>query len=181
MSGHSKWSQIKHRKAITDKKKAQTFGKVAKAISIAARENPDPKMNLKLKTLIDQAKSINMPNDNIERLLKRAKDKSDAALEELQIEAIGPGNTSIIITAITDSRNRTMNEVKIILTKNDGKLAGEGALSWMFTKERAEDGSWVFTPTFTSPISESDQEDLNKLFEALDDNDDVQDIFSNNE
>jgi YebC/PmpR family DNA-binding regulatory protein len=181
MSGHSKWSQIKHKKAITDKKKAQTFGKVAKAISIAARENPDPRMNLKLKTLIDHAKSLNMPNENIERLLKRAKDKSDAALEELQIEAMGPGNVAIIITAITDNRNRTINDVKTILTKNNGKSAGEGALSWMFTKERAEDGSWVFTPTYTCAVSETDQESLNKLFEALDDNDDVQDIFSNNE
>src|SRR3989344_6006311 len=103
MSGHSKWSQIKHRKAITDKKKAQIFGKVAKAISVTARENPDIKTNIKLKSLIDQARTLNMPNENIERLIKRAKEKSESAFQELQIEAIGPGNIAIIITAITDN------------------------------------------------------------------------------
>lgn len=134
MSGHSKWSQIKHKKGIADAKKGVVFGKMAQAISVAARDNPDPSSNLRLKAEIERARAVNMPNENIERAIKRVSDKSAATLTEIQLELIGPGSAAIIVNAITDNSNRTINELKQIATKAGARLAGQGAVSWMFKK-----------------------------------------------
>ena len=134
MSGHSKWSQIKHKKAIADAKKGAAFGKIARAIALAARDNPDPSSNLRLKAEIEKARAVNMPSDNIERAIKRVSDKSAAALTEIQLELIGPGSAAIIVTAITDNSNRTLNELKQIATRAGARIAGQGAVSWMFKK-----------------------------------------------
>ncbi len=137
MSGHSKWSQIKHKKAITDAKKSQIFGKMANLISLAVKEGgEDPSTNSKLKMTIDKAKSINMPSSNIERAIKRGKGKGgENNLEELLIEAYGPYGLAILIKAITDNKNRTISEIKHILNKNNGKMAGSGSVSWMFKEK----------------------------------------------
>jgi YebC/PmpR family DNA-binding regulatory protein len=137
MSGHSKWSQIKHRKAITDAKKSQIFGKMANLISLAAEQGgKDPNTNSKLKMAIDKAKSINMPSSNIERAIKRGAGKGEENnLEELLIEAFGPYGLAILIKAVTDNRNRTISEIKHILNKNNGKMAGSGSVSWMFKEK----------------------------------------------
>ena len=111
MSWHSKWSQIKHQKAITDKKKGQLFSKLSKFISLAAKKGTNPQSNLELKSAIDNAKSFNMPNDNIERAIKKVSDKSAEQLEELTIEAIGPGGIALRIKDVrpTGNSNRRNN------------------------------------------------------------------------
>ena len=134
MSGHSKWSQIKHKKAIADSKKGKAFGKIAQAISIAARANPDPSKNLRLKGEIERARAVNMPNESIQRAIRRVTDKDAAALSEIQIELIGPGNSALIVHAITDNSNRTIGDLKKIATTFGAHMAGQGAVSWMFKK-----------------------------------------------
>ncbi len=166
MSGHSKWSQIKHKKGITDKKKGQLFSKLSNLISLAARKGSNIETNLELKNAVDHARSFNMPNDNIERAIKKVSDKSASQLEELSIEAIGPGNIALRIKAITDSRNRTIAEVKKILHENSSKLVPPGSISWMFNQPVTVEDTTI-------------QSQIDKLFEALDDNDDVEDVASN--
>src|SRR3989344_6642006 len=114
MSGHSRWSQIRHKKALTDKKKGQIFSKLARLITLAAKRGANPKSNPTLAQAIENAKSVNMPNDNIERAIKKLSDKDQAQLEELAVEALGPGGVALKIRAITDNRNRTMSEIKKI-------------------------------------------------------------------
>lgn len=174
MSGHSKWSQIKHKKAASDQKKSAIFGKLARAIIVTARDNPDPKTNLPLKTTIEKARSLNMPNENIERALKRVTDASRLQLEKLQLEALGPGNSALIITAITDNRNRTLQELKTLLAEYHARVVNPGSLSWMFSKQ----GS-AFVAVTTTHLSPDDQQTLAGLLEALGDHEDVQDIFTN--
>ena len=134
MSGHSKWTQIKHKKAATDQKRGQLFGKLAKIITVAAHENPDPKTNLKLRSAIEQARKYNMPNDNINRILKKIEEKTEDKLYELLLEAIGLGNTAILIEVITDNKNRSINEIKTLLQKNNARMVKEGSVLWMFKK-----------------------------------------------
>ncbi|MDP1629735.1 MAG: YebC/PmpR family DNA-binding transcriptional regulator [bacterium] len=134
MSGHSKWSQIKFKKAVTDAKKSKLWSKIAAQIAIAAREKGgDLAANAALKTVIEKAKSVNMPNDNIERAIKRgAGELGGEKLEEMLYEAYGPGGTAILISAITDNKNRTLAEVRHILNEHGGKLAESGSVKWMF-------------------------------------------------
>ena len=174
MSGHNKWAQIKHKKAITDAKKGKVFSKLVRLISIAARGNPDPKTNPRLKSVIESARAVNMPNENIERAIKKVSDKDSTQLEELQLEALGPGGSALIISAISDNRNRTIGEIKTLLMKLDTKLVNQGSLAWMFTKAS---GEWV--PTSPITLNEGDAVKLEKILEALDDHDDVQDVYTN--
>jgi YebC/PmpR family DNA-binding regulatory protein len=133
MSGHSKWSQIKRGKEIADKKKGAIFSKLGNAISIAAKEGGDPEMNFKLKMAIEQAKAANMPKDNIERAIKRGTGEiKGAKIEEITYEAFGPGGIPLIIEVVTDNKNRAVAELKRILNKYDGKLAGTNSVLWMF-------------------------------------------------
>lgn len=165
MSGHNKWSQIKNKKALTDKKKGQIFSKLSRLITLAAKKGSDPRSNPSLSQAIENAKTVNMPNENIERAIKKVSDKDQTQLEELAIEALGPGGVALKIKAITDNRNRTMAEIKKILTENNSKLVQPGSLAWMFNQ---------------SIIVESTiQEQADKLLEALDDQDEVEDVVSN--
>lgn len=135
MSGHNKWSGIKQRKGAQDAKRANAFTKISRLISIAARQgggNPDT--NFQLRLTIDQARAVNMPKDNIERAIKKGtgelKDGND--IEEMMYEAYGPGNVAMLIKCATDNRNRSVSEVKTILTKNGGKMVPEGSVAFMF-------------------------------------------------
>src|SRR3989344_5807126 len=166
MSGHSKWSQIKHKKALTDKKKGQIFSKLSRLITLAAKKGSNPKMNPSLSQAIENARSENMPRENIERAIKKVSEKGQVELEELSIESLGLNGVALKIKAITDNRNRTMAEVKKILTENNFKLAQPGSLSWMFHQQA----------DITNP---EDQRLLEKLFESLDDQDEVEDVISN--
>ncbi|MDD5083839.1 MAG: YebC/PmpR family DNA-binding transcriptional regulator [Candidatus Moranbacteria bacterium] len=135
MSGHSHWAGIKQRKGVNDAKRANIFTKYGRIVTIAAREGGgDPDTNFKLRIAIDQARSMNMPKENIERAIKRGTGelKDGATIEENLYEGYGPGNIALLIKTATDNRNRTVSEVKTILTKTNGKMVPSGSVSFMF-------------------------------------------------
>lgn len=231
MSGHSHFKTIKRIKEAEDKKRGKIFSKLSRLISVAVKEKGDnPSTNPKLKLAIDQAKSANMPKDNIERAIKKGTGElASDKLEQATFEAYGPGGVAIIIEAITDNKNRTLGEIKNILSQHNGKLAGEGSVKWMFgrkgsilvqgNKEEleltaieagAEDIKWQdeYLNIHTKPenmesvkkkleekginiesssldwvakeeIEVKEKESCEKLFNALDENDDIQEIYSN--
>ena len=137
MSGHSKWSQIKHKKAITDAKKSQAFSKLARIITVAAREKGgDPDSNPALRLAIEKAKSVNMPQNNIEKAIKKGTGEiAGARIEEFSYEAYGPAGIALIIEGSTDNRNRTFNELKAILKKHSGKIAESGSVNYLFQRK----------------------------------------------
>ncbi|MDD5145422.1 MAG: YebC/PmpR family DNA-binding transcriptional regulator [Candidatus Pacebacteria bacterium] len=137
MSGHSHAKTIKHQKNITDQKRGQLFSKMARVISVAVKEGgANPETNTKLRMVIEQAKSQNMPRDNIDRAIQNALGPgSDEHLEEVSFEAFGPGGTAVIVEGITDNTNRTLGEIKQILNQHGGKLVGEGAVKWLFDRK----------------------------------------------
>lgn len=179
MSGHSKWSQIKHQKAATDAKKSKIFGKIARAITIATREKgADIAMNASLRVAVEKARALNMPQENIERAIKKGVGGADeTALLEFTYEAYGPGGVALIITGITDNNNRTSNEVKHLLSANNGKWANPGSVLWAFEKR---DGEWIAKPYSELSLSPIDSDALYKLMEIIDEHDDVQEIYANN-
>ena len=134
MSGHSHWATTHRAKGINDAKRGAIFTKYGRLITIAAREGGDPDMNYKLRLAIDNAKSVNMPKDNIERAIKAGtgENKDGAIIEEVIYEAYGPNQVALLIEGLTDNRNRAVNEVKTILTKNNGKFVPSGSVSFMF-------------------------------------------------
>lgn len=136
MSGHSKWNNIKHKKGKEDAKKAKVFAKMSRYITVAARSGGlDPEFNPELKVAIDKAKSENMPNDNIERALKKAAgDQAAADFEEILYEGYGPSGVAVMVTALTDNRNRTAPDVRHAFDKNGGNLGTTGCVSFMFDK-----------------------------------------------
>jgi YebC/PmpR family DNA-binding regulatory protein len=138
MSGHSHFSTIKHKKAIEDEKRGKIFSKLTRMISIAAKEGVNPDTNPKLRQTLDEAKGLNMPKENVERAIKKGSGEgAEENLEEIVYEAFGPGKIAFIIEGITDNKNRTLSEIKQILKDNNGKLANEGAVKWMFEKKGA--------------------------------------------
>lgn len=241
MSGHSHAKTVRKTKELSDKKRGQIFSKMARVISVAVREGgPNPETNTKLRLAIEMAKSFNVPKENIERIIKKSIGEGvSEKLEEVLFEAYGPGGIAIIIEGITDNKNRTLNEIKQILTQNNGKLVSEGSVRWMFErkgclvidlksqkddlKEKeelemiaieagAEDIYWhddfldVYTkieelekvkknleekgiiiesvsldwvPKEMVEVGEKEKLACQKLFEALDENDAVQEIYSN--
>jgi len=136
MSKHSKWSKVKHQKGATDAKKAAIFTKVARVITVAAREGGgDPNFNFKLRTAIDQALAANMPKDNIERAIKKGTGEGEAEkIEEVVYEGYGPGGAAVLAVALTDNRNRTSSSLKHIFSVHGGNMAGAGSVQWMFNK-----------------------------------------------
>ena len=238
MSGHSHWATVKRGKEIEDKKRGKIFSKLTRIISLAAKEGgKDPQANAKLQAAILKAKEANMPRDNIDRAIKKgAGELAGEAMqfEEVIFEALGPAGVAVIITGITDNKNRTLGEIKQILARNNAKLAGEGAVKWQFERKgvisaasenldkegvelaaieagaddikwqdggveiytmpedlekvkRALEGKGVKTgesaiewvPKEAVEADEKTKEQCERLFEALDDNDAVQDIYSN--
>jgi YebC/PmpR family DNA-binding regulatory protein len=137
MSGHSKWSTIKHKKGAQDARRGKLFSKLARALIVAAREGgPDPGTNLALQNAIEKARSYSMPKDNIERAIARgsgAGADSDA-FEQVVYEGYGPSGVALIVEALTDNRNRTASEVRHLFSKNDGNLGGSGAVAWLFER-----------------------------------------------
>ena len=237
MSGHSKWSQIKRKKAITDSKKAKIFSKLGRFISVAIKEKgSDPQNNPTLRAAIEKAKAINMPNENIERAIKKGSGEGKS-FDEIILEGYGPGGIALLISAITDNKNRTNQEVRKILSDHGGKLASKGSVKWLFDfvgrmefsaeayvwrKEAIEnlaiendaidfktDGDLLVVLTAPDKLhqtknvfektgfstkdcyldfmpkneieiaSAGDKEQIEKLFDALDEQDDVQEIYAN--
>ncbi|OGZ67410.1 MAG: transcriptional regulator [Candidatus Staskawiczbacteria bacterium RIFCSPHIGHO2_02_FULL_34_9] len=235
MSGHSHFKTVKATKDANDAKKGKIFSKIGRVITIAVKEGgKDPIMNAKLKTLIDKAKEFNMPKENIERAIKKgAGELGGETLENISIEGFGPSGITLIVEGITDNKNRALTEIKTILNKYQGKMAGEGAVKWMFdrkgvitielqnNKEELEllaiesgaedviqEGNLLYIHTNPEDLEkvkktledknvkiessilgwiakeevdldEKEKESCQKLFEALDENDDVQEIYSN--
>jgi YebC/PmpR family DNA-binding regulatory protein len=134
MSGHSKWSTIKRQKGANDAKRGALFTKVAREISVAARQGGgDPDANYRLRLAIEKARSVNMPADNIKRTIEKATGGGDAEqFEEIIYEGYGPGGVAILVETTTDNRNRTAAEIRSIFTKAGGQLAGSGAVAWQF-------------------------------------------------
>lgn len=240
MSGHSHAKTIAHAKGIADAKRGAIFSKFGRLITIAAKEGGDSTTNSKLRIVIEQAKSFNMPKENIDRAIKKGTGElAGETLEEVSFEGFGPGGIALIIDGITDNKNRTLSEIKVILNQNNGKLAGEGAVRWMFDRKGcitldlkmqnenlkvkenleilaieggADDIKWSDEQLdiYTKPedlekikkfleekqvkidsasldyiakeeveLPEKEKEQAQKLFEALDSNDAVNDIYSN--
>ena len=153
MSGHSKWSTIKHKKGAADAKRGQLFTKLAREIMVAARNgDSNPEMNFRLRLAVDNAKSLNMPKDNIDRAIARGSGAGDDSiiLEEISYEAYGPGGAGIIVQALTDNKNRTAAEVRAQITRAGGNLAGAGAVSWNFENKGV----------ITVEVNEGDPDDI---------------------
>lgn len=175
MAGHNKWTQIKRQKAVTDSKKSKVFSRCSKIIALAARKGADPAMNFELRTAIEKAKAENMPLDNIERAVAKGSGAgAGEQLESARYEAYGPGGTAIIIDVITDSKNRTVAEIKHLLAEHNAKFAEQGSVLWAFDITAQK-----ITPKITVELSPADKEALEKLVEALSENEDVQEVFTN--
>lgn len=133
MSGHSKWSTIKRKKGLMDKKKGQLFSKISKMITVAARNGADPATNFKLRLAIDKARAVNMPADSIERAIKKGSGKLEGAqMEEVTYEAYGPSGVALMIETVSDNQKRTLSELKHILSSHGGHIGGAGSVKWMF-------------------------------------------------
>ncbi|MDD4409048.1 MAG: YebC/PmpR family DNA-binding transcriptional regulator [Candidatus Pacebacteria bacterium] len=236
MSGHSHWSTIKYKKEMMDSKRSKIFSKLAKEIAIAARDGgSDLTFNPRLRTVVDKARDANMPSDNIEKAIKKgAGELEGCTYEEFSLEAYGPDGTALIIDGITDNKNRSFGEIKLILNQRGGKMVEGGGIKWMFDKKGVimigktakdkedlellaiESGADNFDwgeecmTVYTKPEdldkvkhffiensikpneanlewvakeliegTESTQEKFQRLYEALDDHDDVQNIYTN--
>ncbi len=173
MSGHSHWAGIKHKKEITDQRRAKVFSKLLALISAAAKTEPNPDFNPRLRTAIGTAKEMAVPQENIERAIKKASEAGNN-LEELLFEAYGPGGTAMLIEAVSDNKNRAVQEIKTILKDHNGKWAESGSVQWAF--EKTNEG---YQPKFPRDVPEREAKHLVALIEALHENDDVQNIYTN--
>jgi YebC/PmpR family DNA-binding regulatory protein len=136
MSGHSKWATIKHKKAATDAKRGNTFTRLIKEITIAARSGGDPDSNARLRTAITAAKAVSMPADNITRAIKRGTGELEGAtIEEVTFEGYAAGGAAVIVNCATDNRNRTVSEIRHAFSKNGGNLGEVGSVMWMFERK----------------------------------------------
>lgn len=176
MAGHNKWSKIKRQKEKTDGQKSKIFGKFVRLITAEVKKAGGNSQSPGVRAAIEKAKSENVPNDIIERAIKKSSEPSEA-LESITYEAYGPGGCGIVIEALTANRNKAAQEVKFILSKQGFSLAGIGSVTWAFTKN--PDMSW--TPTTTIPLSDEDGEKLGALIDELEDNDEVQEVYTNAE
>ncbi|BDV43901.1 putative transcriptional regulatory protein [Geotalea uraniireducens] len=154
MSGHNKWSTIKHKKGAADAKRGKVFTKLIKEITVAAKiGGGDPNGNPRLRTAVDKAKAENMPKDNIDRAIKKGTGELDGvSYEEITYEGYGPGGVAVLVECMTDNRNRTVSEVRSVFTKCNGNMGETGCVSWMFDKK----GLIVFAKSV----------DFEKLFET---------------
>ncbi|HUU39416.1 MAG TPA: YebC/PmpR family DNA-binding transcriptional regulator [Desulfatiglandales bacterium] len=155
MSGHSKWHSIKHKKGAIDAKRGRTFTKIIKEITVAARMGgKDPDSNPRLRVAVAEAKSENMPKDNIERAIKKGAGELEGyAYEEITYEGYGPGGAAVLLDVLTDNKNRAVAEVRHLFERSGGNLGESGCVSWMFAKK----GLIIF---------QKDQVDEERLFEA---------------
>lgn len=152
MSGHSKWASIKHQKGVTDARRGQLFTKLTREIIVAVRQGgSNPDTNFRLRLAIQKARDNSMPSDNIERSIKRGSGEIEGvSLTEMTLEGYGPGGVAIMVQALTDNRNRTIQDVRSIFTRNGGNLGESGCVSWIFNLEGL----------ITVPINDKDVEEV---------------------
>ena len=176
MGGHNKWSQIKRQKGANDAAKSNVWGKLAKRIAVESKKANGDVNSPALRAIIETAKKENMPKDNIERAVARGASADASSLESVTYETYGPGGSAIVIEALTDSRNRTAQEIKHLLSKNGLALAAPGSALWAF--EKSGEG---YTPKTTVPLSDTDNVALVKILEEIDAHDDVENVYTNAE
>jgi len=173
MSGHNKWSKIKHKKAATDAQKSKIFSKHSSLIAVESRKAGGDISSPGLAAAIERAKKDSMPKDNIEKAVLKGCGAGGEAFEEVLYETYGPGGTAILITAVTDNSNRTSPEIRHLLSKAGYQLGAPGSALWAFTK--SAEG---YKPNSPVDLSEEDGEKLAGLIETLEEHDDVQDVFT---
>lgn len=173
MSGHNKWSKVKHKKAVTDAKKSAEFSKFSKLIAVESKKAEGDTSSPDLRMVIDRAKKANMPSENIERAIKKGVGGEENS-EEVNYEAYGPGGIAMIIQTLTDNKNRTISEIKNILKVHGASIAEPGAATWAFSKE---EGEWK--PHTTIPVDEDKKEKNEELEEKIRELDDVQEVYTN--
>lgn len=173
MSGHNKWSKIKHKKAAGDAVKSKIFSKHAAMIAMESRNAAGNLASPALAAAIERAKKDSMPKENIDRAVAKGSGSDGAKLEEVTYEAYGPGGVAMIITAVTDNNNRTAPEIRHIFTKAGLALGTPGSAAWAFTK--TAEG---YVPSSPMELNDQDGEKLANLIEALEENDDVQDVYT---
>jgi len=177
MSGHNKWSKIKHKKAATDAAKSKIFGKMAQLIAIESKKANGDITSAGLRAAIESAKGVSMPKDNIDRAIAKGTSDETASLESILYEMYGPGGTAILIEIVTDKRNRTAAEIRHLLSKIGYELATPGSAAWAFTQASIPGDGWDANSTVE--ISDGDGGKLEALMEALGDHDDVQNVYTN--
>ncbi len=179
MSGHNKWAQIKHKKAVTDAKKSKVFSKLTRFIAVEAKLAKGSIDAPGLRAAIEKAKKANMPAENIERAIKKATEV-EGRMELITYEAYGLGGVGLIIETLTDNKNRTAQSIKHILAKNNWTLGSIGSVVWSFVKEKTPEGT-TWKPITYTQVSDTNLELLDKLVDELEELDDVQDIYTNAE
>jgi YebC/PmpR family DNA-binding regulatory protein len=198
MSGHSKWSTIKHKKGAADVKRGKLFSKLSRAIIVAAKEGgPDVDGNLALQNAVEKARSFSMPKDNIERAIARGAgtDSDASSFDHVVYEGYAAAGVAVLVTTLTDNRNRTASEVRHIFDRNGGNLGTDGSVAWLFERrgvvlvpvEDVDEDELLLAAAETSMLpkttvaveDETDAKKVLRLMDALEDNDDVQDVYAN--
>lgn len=178
MAGHSKWNNIKNRKAAVDSAKGKVFGQLARQIRVAARDGKsgDPQFNSALRVVLEKARAENMPKEKIQKAIDAGLGKgSGAAVREILYEGFGPGGAGFLVVAVTDNPNRTTPDVKAMFAKYGGSIGAPGSAAYLFT--RGNDGGYV--PTMPIEIAPgAHQTALQKLLTALQSNEDVEEVFT---
>lgn len=173
MSGHNKWSKIKHKKAASDAVKSKVFSKHAALIAMETRKAGGDVTSASVLAAVERAKKDSMPKENIDRALAKGAGSNGAQLEEVIFEAFGPGGVGMIITAVTDNNNRTAPELKHIFSKAGYQMGAPGSAMWAFSKSASG-----YVPTSPLELTDADGEKLASLIEAIEEQDDVQEIFT---
>jgi YebC/PmpR family DNA-binding regulatory protein len=175
MSGHNKWSKIKNKKAVTDAYKAKVFSKLVRFITVESKKSKGDINSPGLRASVEKAKAENIPSDNIERAIKKGAGTDAGEMEQITYESYGPGGSALIIEALTDNRNKAVQEIKHILTKSGFELAVPGSALWAFTKKLGNE----WEPNTTLKLSSEDEAKLTELINDLEENDEVQEVFTN--
>ncbi len=178
MSGHNKWSKIKRQKEKTDAQKSKVFSKLAKLISTASCVAKGDTTSPALRAVIEKAREFNMPTDNIDRAVKKGAGGEGENLDAITYECYGPGGSALIIEVLTTNKNKAAQEIKHILTENGFELASQGSALWAFKRELATN---TLQPTTTIQLSPEDEVILEKLINDLEENEEVQDVYTNAE
>jgi YebC/PmpR family DNA-binding regulatory protein len=176
MSGHNKWSKIKRQKEKTDAQKSKIYGKMVKLITVEAKKSGGNLNSPGLKSAIERAREANVPNDNIERAIKKSTE-SGMAMESIVYEAYGPGGCAMIIDVLTDNHNKAVQEIKAVLATHGHTLAAIGSATWAFM--HTPGAGWVAETTV--PLSDEDGQKLVDLVDELEECDEVQEVYTNAE
>ena len=177
MSGHSKWSTIKHKKAATDAKRGQLFTKMAKLISVAVKEAGGDPHHPAVVAAVEQAKKYSVPKENIERAIAKGSEKNTEGMERVTYEGYGPGGVGFIIEAVTDNRNRTGQEVKHAFSQAGSAMGVPGSVSWGF--EKTKEGGWTPQPGTEIPLDPPTMGSVEQFVASLENLDDVTAVYLN--